>query len=183
MFAVADAIPPGLRKQVICKSARWRQDPAEIHGVDDNLVRLDESVRSTRVLEPTAEVVDELMAALQRYVPELEDHFNTEVERLERCQVLRYTTGDRFRKHTDGRAEQDGSGPSLRKVSLVAMLSESDTYEGGAFVIFPDSLELHGRGFGLSLPAGSLIAFRSDLPHEVTPVTAGERHSVVSWAR
>jgi SM-20-related protein len=36
-------------------------------------------------------------------------------------------------------------------------------------------------GFGVEGEEGLLIAFRSDLLHEVTPVTHGERYTLVSW--
>ena len=36
-------------------------------------------------------------------------------------------------------------------------------------------------GFPLVAEPGLLIAFPSDLVHEVTPVTDGERYTVVSW--
>jgi predicted 2-oxoglutarate/Fe(II)-dependent dioxygenase YbiX len=41
------------------------------------------------------------------------------------------------------------------------------------------------EGGSIGLPvtgeAGSLIAFPSDMVHEVTPVSRGERYTVVSW--
>ena len=34
------------------------------------------------------------------------------------------------------------------------------------------------------LPApGTLVAFRAETTHEVTPVTRGERYAIVSWYR
>jgi predicted 2-oxoglutarate/Fe(II)-dependent dioxygenase YbiX len=51
------------------------------------------------------------------------------------------------------------------------------------------SLRLYGGSYGaaaseaLDIPprAGMLVAFPSDLPHEVLPVTAGIRDAVVDW--
>jgi predicted 2-oxoglutarate/Fe(II)-dependent dioxygenase YbiX len=57
-----------------------------------------------------------------------------------------------------------------------------DTYGGGSFVF-------HGPYSGPSLrvpiaPApGTLVAFRAETTHEVTPVTHGERFTIVSWYR
>ena len=40
---------------------------------------------------------------------------------------------------------------------------------------------LKGAGFPLRGQTGLLIAFPSGLPHEVRPVTRGERLTVVTW--
>ena len=39
------------------------------------------------------------------------------------------------------------------------------------------------RKFHLRGEPGTLVAFRSETTHEVTPVTHGERYSIVSWFR
>jgi PKHD-type hydroxylase len=65
-----------------------------------------------------------------------------------------------------------------RKLSIIIQLSDSADYEGGNFEIDP---------FHPQLPAdkirekGSVIVFPSFLSHRVTPVTKGERISLVSW--
>lgn len=66
---------------------------------------------------------------------------------------------------------------ALRKLSLVVQLSNASDYEGG-------ELQLQ-RGKYLDLPTktrGSVILFPSYLLHRVTPVTSGERRSLVLWA-
>ena len=51
------------------------------------------------------------------------------------------------------------------------------------------SLLLHGphagagRSIHLDGAPGALVAFRAETTHEVTPVTHGERYTVVSWYR
>ena len=74
----------------------------------------------------------------------------------------------------------------FRRVSAVIFLNRQSegplpgSYAGG-------SLMLHGPYTGpelrVAMPAlpGSLIAFRSETTHEVTPVTRGERFTIVSW--
>lgn len=64
-----------------------------------------------------------------------------------------------------------------RKLSVVIQLTAPDGYQGGVLELDRDPL-----------PAdqfrnqGDLIVFPSLLRHRVTPVTAGVRHSLVTWA-
>ena len=183
MFTMDNAIDETTRLRILEEHATWPAKPAKIHSVKDNVVRLDESTRSTRLLSPPEEIRNDVQNSLTRLLPQLEAHFDEELSAVERPQLLRYEVGDRFRKHRDSRSEKDGSTPSTRRVSLVVSLSDAAEYSGGGFVIFPDDMALHGRGFDVRIPAGSLLAFRADLQHEVTEVTAGERFSAVSWVR
>jgi len=53
--------------------------------------------------------------------------------------------------------------------------SAGEQYEGGALRIYqPEPLDITPK-------AGTLVAFRSDMPHEVLTVTAGVRDVVVDW--
>lgn len=63
-----------------------------------------------------------------------------------------------------------------RKISIVLQLSEPEEYEGGVFEIFvnKDVKQLPKK-------KGSVILFPSYCMHRVTPVTSGERRSLVLW--
>lgn len=65
-----------------------------------------------------------------------------------------------------------------RKISIVIQLSDPSEYEGGDFQLDPqypqfDPVQVRAKG--------SVIVFPSFLNHRVTPVTQGERRSLVSW--
>jgi PKHD-type hydroxylase len=90
---------------------------------------------------------------------------------------LQYTvydgsSGDFYKCHRD-------SGPgilSMRKLSLVLMLSHPQEYEGGDLEIFvSDSYT------AMPKEKGTLILFPSYEWHRVTEVTKGKRRSLVSW--
>ncbi len=181
MLAVDDVLPNALCQAILAKHPEWYEEAASIHRDADTTV--DQAVRSTRVLTPPKETKHEIQQCLTNLVPQLQDHFAVDLERVEKAQVLRYGVGDKFRKHRDGSADPETKGQLFRKVSLVLAISETNAYAGGDFVIFPESIDLHGRGCVVRIPSGGLLAFRADLQHEVTEVTNGERFSVVSWAR
>lgn len=66
--------------------------------------------------------------------------------------------------------------PSQRKLSMVIQLTDPAEYEGGNLELKespPKVDELRTQG--------TVIVFPAFLPHRVTPVTAGKRHSLVSW--
>ena len=96
--------------------------------------------------------------------------------------------GDFFRNHRDD-AECGRGGASNRQVSIVLFLTDQKTetvtgdFAGGTITFyglmdFPDSQRY---GLGLVGEKGLLVAFRSDMRHEVTEVTGGTRVTVVSW--
>jgi predicted 2-oxoglutarate/Fe(II)-dependent dioxygenase YbiX len=62
-----------------------------------------------------------------------------------------------------------------RRVSAIVFLSDRSEYEGGTVRFLH-----HGEA-----PAtrGTLLAFRSELTHEVTRLERGERYTVVTWYR
>lgn len=65
---------------------------------------------------------------------------------------------------------------SLRKISIVVQLSDSNDYEGGDLQI------LKGKNpINLPRDKGSVFLFPSFLLHRVTPVTSGQRDSLVLW--
>ena len=85
-------------------------------------------------------------------------------------------------------AHQDGNTPLLhddtrfRRISVVLFLSEPESYGGGALLFhgrYPDFDTRHE----VAAAPGTLVAFRSETTHEVTPVTRGERFTIVSWWR
>jgi PKHD-type hydroxylase len=81
---------------------------------------------------------------------------------------------DKYDWHHDVRLK--GEMPYDRKLSVVVQLSPRDSYEGGEFEF--STVESPGPRFE---PRGSVLIFPSFLQHRVRPVTAGIRHSLVTW--
>jgi PKHD-type hydroxylase len=61
-----------------------------------------------------------------------------------------------------------------RKLSLTVQLSSPDTYTGGELIIYPAQ-------FVAPKDQGTMTVFASFMCHNVSPVTAGVRYSLVSW--
>jgi len=64
----------------------------------------------------------------------------------------------------------------IRKLSISIQLTDPKEYEGGELYIYEQE-----KGTLLDKKQGTLIMFPSYVLHEVTPVTKGERNSLVTW--
>ncbi len=151
----------------------------------DNLGSVDERVRKVARLMPSPETVEYVKRRLTAYREKIEEHFKFNLNGCEDPQFLRYRVGDFFVAHQDGntglmRLDTDRS----RRISISIFLnqqserSEPNAYCGGSLV-FSDWR--NGAECRLACEAGTLVAFRSEVTHEVVPVTDGERYSIVSW--
>ncbi len=78
--------------------------------------------------------------------------------------------------HYDWHMDLGGGIAAQRKISIVVQLSSPEEYEGGEFEIFvqKDVIEFPKK-------KGSVVLFPSYYMHRVSPVTAGERKSLVLW--
>ncbi|MEO7970432.1 MAG: 2OG-Fe(II) oxygenase [bacterium] len=150
---------------------------------------VDERVRQAMCQTVAAETVKYVQQRLWECRPEVENYFSIGLSACEEAQFLRYRVGDFFVAHQDGNTGMMRMDSEARRVSVVIFLNErseaskEDSYSGGSLV-FHDWRQ--GRGSG-ELPQayvpGTFVAFRSETTHEVTPVTGGERCTIVGWYR
>ena len=148
---------------------------------------VDHGVRQTLRLRPSVATVQLVIDRLLQFKPAAEKHFDVALSECEESQFLRYGEGDFFVAHKDGNTGLLRLETESRRVSTVIFLSRAaespqpDAYCGGSLVftdLRPGSSEPKFHFVG---EPGTLIAFRAETTHEVTPVTHGERYSIVSW--
>ena len=94
---------------------------------------------------------------------------------VEGVQLSRYGVGQFYNKHMDFNGDQETKSHT-RKLSMSVQLSDENTYDGGDLII-----HFGGKHFISPRLKGSVIVFDSRLTHEVTPITRGERYSLVKW--
>ena len=146
---------------------------------------VDERVRRVRHVS----VSEETLAFVSRRLEDLREpiarHFGIKLTSFEEPQFLCYRVGDFFVAHQDGNTGLVNLDTDrTRRISVSIFLNnhsamlEPDSYAGGALV-FSDWRT--GSRHEIAGEAGMLVAFRSELTHEVTQVTHGERFAVVSW--
>ena len=181
-------VRPGFFDEAACASVRAAMDrgPAEAAEIYVGGYVLDEGVRRTFdvVVDPgTVRTVERAFADVR---PDVSRFFGETLSAAEGPGFLRYPTGGFYRAHRD-HVDEPGQEFS-RCVSLVLFLTDADRgvgdgrCEGG-------SLRLYGVldpaqetvPLDVSPVAGTLIAFRSHVLHEVLPVTGGVRDAIVDW--
>lgn len=106
-------------------------------------------------------------------------HFQFDLDKLEHIQFTYYNAnfgknGGHYSGHVDTII---WNVPDNRKLSAVIQLSSPDEYEGGELVIHHSANPMtikKEKSFAVTFPSYCL--------HEVTPVTKGERYTLVAWA-
>ena len=139
------------------------------------------SRRVTRLELPDA-VRAEVVEALERLRAPLAQRFDRELDSVEEPQFLRYLPGDHFVAHQDGNTPVIHDESRFRRVSVVLFVSEPSEFQGGSLLIHPPPFG-PGEPQAVEPAPGKLVAYPAETTHEVTPVTAGERLTIVSWFR
>lgn len=126
--------------------------------------RLDHRLTDPALVDAVAEALS------RRVVPEIAAGFHYPVTRMEGFKVAAYDAGGGwFRLH------RDNVTPDARHRCFALTVALDDDFDGGA-LRFPE--------FGSDLyrpPAGAAIVFSGSLLHEVTDVTRGRRHVLLSF--
>jgi SM-20-related protein len=185
---------PGFLERDLCAEIRREMaaasEVAATARVADRTYAVDQQSRKSNwaeVSEETSSLISERLMSLRDDVREV---FGIDVSGVQQPQFLRYREGDFFAAHQDRGSDRKGAEfAQQRQVSAVIFLNDEtsearpDTYDGGALTLFGllDSHDDRNVGLPVTGEAGALIAFPSEMLHEVTPITRGERFTVVSW--
>jgi len=175
--------------------ARIRDEMSSSEGSPAGIVRTDERLLDEKARRTVTKSVSEETRSLMSLKfdgikGELGAWFGVELSRPQDPQFLYYRTGDFFVCHADkGKNPENPREVKDRLVSAIVFLNdETDEpapgcYSGGSFIIYGllNDPRFEGQGFKAAGKEGTLIAFRSEKFHEVTPVTSGDRFTVVSW--
>jgi SM-20-related protein len=191
LLVVRDFFPAETCARIIGEMRAARGGPATVYRPGATSP-VDESLRRTTRLMLSDETVAFVRQKLLERKAEVERYFGVTLGGCEDPQFLRYAPGDFFVAHQDGNSRVlEFDHLRVRKVSVVIFLNSQrdapapDSYGGGSLVFFDPGVGPDRKELGLSLRGerGTLAAFRAETTHEVTPVTHGERHTVVCWYR
>jgi len=173
---------------VVAAMKSAQSSAATVYG-RDTAGSINESVRRTRRVQPSREIVELVTTRLWACKAEVESYFGRSLNECEDPQFLHYRVGDFFVAHQDGNTGLLRLDTERRLVSTVIFLSReselpgSNTHCGGSLVITDLRAPSDRAKVRVSADPGTLVAFRSETTHEVTPVTHGERFSIASWYR
>ncbi len=172
-------------KRLVAEMRAARSAPATVYGRAESGA-VDERVRRTTRVFPSGETDELVRGLLLERMGAAGAHFGRRLREVEEPQFLLYGVGGHFVAHQDGNTGLLRSERESRLVSAVVFLNTraespgAGAYGGGSLVFHP-----RGSGEPLSLvgEAGTLVLFRAETTHEVTPVTHGERLTIASWYR
>ena len=142
-----------------------------------------EDVRSASLCDVPNETVELVRSRLESLIAELEKYFDLQLSGVQPLNFLEYGVGGHHVAHRDAST----SPPyDTRKVSFSILLQdERDDPDEAAFsggtLLFYGLIGDEDAGLLVRAEAGVLVAFRSTVVHEVKPVLAGTRHSIVTW--
>mgnify|MGYP001477661312 FL=1 len=108
-------------------------------------------------------------------------NFDLQLKFVEDLQFSEYTEEKRgfYTKHRDcGSKKSLDNYVDIRKLSFTIQLTDENEYEGGELIFYIDEKEKKAPK-----SKGTIVFFESDILHEVTSVTKGVRHSLVSWVQ
>lgn len=162
----------------------------EANVINRGSVRVDKSVRSTRVATLDTPAAAAFKARVRELKPRLEGHFNLTLAGYQDPHFLTYGPDDFFQPHRDNNYDPlDTETIRARRVSVVVFLNGAseepapETFGGGSLVFYgllPDA-RCATIGFPLAGKPGLMVAFPVDMMHEVAPITRGERYTAVTW--
>ena len=156
-------------------------DAATVYGQSHGSGAVNPLVRKATRVVPSDATRALIRAALERVQPQLAEHFATPLTSFEEPQFLRYHVGDYFVAHQDGNTPLIRDDSVNRRVSAIVFLSDPAEYDGGALVFHGD----YPSTVRKTMPntRGSLLGFRPEQTHEVTPLVSGSRYSIATWYR
>ena len=97
-----------------------------------------------------------------------------DIDSIKEMNMLKYGVGGKYDWHQDVIYKH----PKERKFTFIIQLSDSNEYEGGDLEFFENNL---GHDPDECREKGSMIVFSSFLYHRITPLTKGNRYSIVGW--
>lgn len=156
---------------------------------EDMAGQVQQNVRKTTRLPVSPETRDRVKEWLMDARDVLAARFGVALGDCEDPQFLRYEEGDFFVPHQDGNTPLVHDASRFRRVSTVIFLNpRSDepcegAYGGGPLVLHGDYRTDPGRRVEAPADPGTLVAFRSETTHEVTPVTHGVRYTIACFFR
>ena len=175
LFVVKHFFEPRVCEAIVTEMKAAKASAATVYGKGTSGA-IDANVRNTLRVIPSSETVDLVTQRLLSCKQAVEEHFSLTLDECEDPQFLRYREGDFFVAHQDGNTGMLRLDTERRRISTVIFLNRE--YSGGALVFTNLS-----SSYQMPAEPGTLVAFRSETTHEVTPVTHGERFSIASWYR
>jgi predicted 2-oxoglutarate/Fe(II)-dependent dioxygenase YbiX len=189
LFRLHDFLDRATCESIVAEMRGAGETSAPVYGAGGgDAGSIDSRVRRVSLIATPDALRQTMNRSFEGVKPQIEEHFGLVLSHCEDAQFLHYRAGDFFVAHQDGNTSLIRDDSRHRRISIVLFLNDQSadpapgTYGGGDLMLhgrYPDWQARHPAGGA----AGTLVAFRSETTHEVTPVTHGDRYTVVTWYR
>jgi predicted 2-oxoglutarate/Fe(II)-dependent dioxygenase YbiX len=151
---------------------------------------IEEASRKTKQADVPRAAAEQIRGRLLEALPGLAKHFDRELAEVQPPQFLVYREGDYFHAHHDDSEDPDAPDYVRQRVVSTVVFVNGETpgdpagYSGGSLTFYglmDDGVGRESVGLPLAGEPGLLVAFPPHLVHSVSPVTSGERYTVVTW--
>ena len=138
-------------------------------------------IRNASLVEPGQQVISLIEARIERCRDLVGASLKRVLGEREGPGFIRYPHGGYYKPHIDCGDDPHWPDAARRAASMVIFLNSSGVSRGGDFdggflrLLTPD------EAIQVIPEAGLLVAFPSDVLHEVTPVQGGTRDTIVDW--
>jgi predicted 2-oxoglutarate/Fe(II)-dependent dioxygenase YbiX len=178
VFTAADVLDPERCRWVRAAMDAGAYAPAQI--LED-----DHAGRRAIEVDVSSDVIGFVESHLDAHRDDIAAFFRMTLCGREGAGFLRYQAGGFYGPHVDRADVPSWPDAARRAVTIVLFLNSSHDgdatgdFSGGILRVFPDGItEAH---VDIVPKEGTLVAFPSCTPHEVTPVGDGCRDAVVDW--
>lgn len=145
--------------------------------------QVDVTIRKTDLSKVSEQTYMRIMQTYMELKPQLEAFFNMPLLGIEVPEFLYYSAGSFFTTHHD--VIDLHTNP--RKISTILFLNQQEKegqegqYTGGELCLYGLHELFKDKGIAMPSSQGLLLAFRSEVMHEVKPILSGTRCSLVVW--
>ncbi|MDJ1180897.1 2OG-Fe(II) oxygenase [Roseofilum sp. BLCC_M91] len=166
---------------IVSELEKLEVTPVGVVG-EDGLYQINQEVRKVHQIDASQSSIQLVQKKILTVKDKLEDYFSLQLDSNESLQVLRYKEGDFYLPHVDtNHGDHQPFHIKKRKTSVVIFLN--NLYQGGALTFYGLIQKNNWKSYGFPVDGkpGLLLAFSSELIHEVEPVVQGTRYTIVSW--
>jgi predicted 2-oxoglutarate/Fe(II)-dependent dioxygenase YbiX len=179
-------IAPDVMDATTCRRVQTAMDdgavePAEVVAESIEVQHRVRLASQIDVADAVLAIVDAMLDSMQEPIAQ---YYGLSLQGREGTSFLRYETGGFYKRHVDRAHVPAWPMTARRRVTIVLFLESSREAEraggfsGGLLRLYPDE---HTQPVDITPTRGTLVAFPADMPHEVTPVIAGRRDTIVDW--
>ena len=175
-FKFDNYIPSHICDEIIKNHTQFIDGTIEGKRLDQRTPMVEQSYRKSQIQWITTPFYTNLIFQIFQ---QCNSEWEFDITSVEPLQLTKYVAPDgHYDFHQDGNGyTRENINDSVRKLSMSCLLNDANDFDG---------VVLHTNTSGgiddIEMNKGDIVVFPSYLMHRVTPVTRGERYSLVAWA-